>query len=169
MEPESSITLVLCGKSNEEKEIAHCLKSNNTLKLPDGSPVTVSLHSETESRESVINDNVFRINSYMNFLSTSRFGRLLVYSPRLASTHDVVTTYVFPFLSLFHFHSVFVLMKLQKDVNCAYLSCINLCCFLFEKSGSNFGELPCGSVCVADVQFKGRGIVYFHNACCNSI
>ncbi|KAL8485505.1 hypothetical protein ACS0TY_027697 [Phlomoides rotata] len=110
MEAESSTTLVLCGKSIEENEIALSLKTNNTLKLPDGSPVIVSLHSETES---IINDDVFRINSYMNFLSTSRFGKLLLYSPRVASTHDVVT--------------------------------------------NNFGELPSGSVCVADVQFKGRG------------
>lgn len=88
MESESSTTLVLCGKSAAENELARCLKTNNTLKLPDGSPVTVYLHSETETTD---NDDVFRVNSYMNSLSTSRFGRLLVYSPRLASTHDVVT------------------------------------------------------------------------------
>lgn len=91
MESESSTTLVLCGKSIEENEVALFLKTNNTLKLPDGSPVAVSLHSESENRESVGNDDAFRINSYMNCLSTSRFGRLLIYSPRLASTHDVVS------------------------------------------------------------------------------
>ncbi|XP_057795845.1 biotin--protein ligase 2-like isoform X2 [Salvia miltiorrhiza] len=110
MESESSTTLVLCGKSAAEDEFARRLKTNNALKLPDGSPVSVCLHSETESAG---NDGVFRVNSYMNSISTSRFGRLLVYSPRLASTHDVVA--------------------------------------------NNFGELPIGSVCVADVQFKGRG------------
>lgn len=110
MESESSTKLVLCGKSFAEDELARCLKKSNTLKLPDDSPVTVCLHSETESSG---NDDVFRVNSYMNALSTSRFGRLLVYSPRLASTHDVVA--------------------------------------------NNFGELPIGSACVADVQFKGRG------------
>lgn len=87
MESESSTKLVLCGKSAAEDELARCLKTNNTLKLPDGSPVTVCLHSETEGSG---NDDVFRVDSYMNSISTSRFGRLLVYSPRLASTHDVV-------------------------------------------------------------------------------
>ncbi|KAI3464463.1 hypothetical protein Pfo_021126 [Paulownia fortunei] len=113
MEPHSATELVLCGKSISENEEAWCLKTNNTLKLPDGSPVTVVLHSEIENRESIGNDDVFRINSYMDSLSTSRFGKLLIYSPKLGSTHDVVS--------------------------------------------NNFGELPIGAVCVADVQFKGRG------------
>ncbi|XP_042041052.1 biotin--protein ligase 2-like [Salvia splendens] len=112
MESESSTKLVLCGKSAAEDELARCLKTNNALKLPDGSPVTVCLHSESDSAGND-NDDVFCVNSYMNSISTSRFGRLLVYSPRLASTHDVVA--------------------------------------------NNFGELPIGSVCVADVQLKGRG------------
>ncbi|XP_047979413.1 biotin--protein ligase 2-like [Salvia hispanica] len=112
MESESSTKLMLCGKSAAEDELARCLKANNALKLPDGSPVTVYLHSESD-RAGNDNDDVFRVNSYMNSISTSRFGRLLVYSPRLASTHDVVA--------------------------------------------NNFGELPIGSVCVADVQLKGRG------------
>ncbi|XP_018432991.2 biotin--protein ligase 1, chloroplastic isoform X2 [Raphanus sativus] len=49
----------------------------------------------------------------MNSLSTSRFGRFLIWSPRLSSTHDLVS--------------------------------------------HNFSELPVGSVCVSDIQFKGRG------------
>ena len=89
MESESSTKLMLCGKSAAEDELARCLKANNALKLPDGSPVTVYLHSESD-RAGNDNDDVFRVNSYMNSISTSRFGRLLVYSPRLASTHDVV-------------------------------------------------------------------------------
>lgn len=112
MEPGSSTALVLRGKSVEENEIALRLKTNNTLKLPDGSPVTVSLHSETENRESIANDSVFRINSYMNFLSTCRFGRLLLYSPRLTSTHDVVAKYVFFFFChYFRLHSELIRMK----------------------------------------------------------
>ncbi|PIN04650.1 Biotin--[acetyl-CoA-carboxylase] ligase [Handroanthus impetiginosus] len=115
MDPQSSTMLVLCGKSTVENEVARCLKTSNTLKLPDGSPVDVVLDSEIENRESIGigGDNFFRINSYMNFLSASRFGKLLIYSPKLASTHDVVS--------------------------------------------NNFCELPIGAVCVADVQFKGRG------------
>ncbi|KAL3641316.1 ATP-dependent 5'-3' DNA helicase hcs1 [Castilleja foliolosa] len=113
MEPQSSTMLVLSGKSIAENELARCLKNSNTLKLPDDSPVTVVLQSEIENQESVFTGDVFRINSYMGLLSTSIFGKFLIYSPKLASTHDVVS--------------------------------------------HNFAELPIGAVCVADVQFKGRG------------
>uniref|UniRef100_A0A7N2RB15 BPL/LPL catalytic domain-containing protein n=1 Tax=Quercus lobata TaxID=97700 RepID=A0A7N2RB15_QUELO len=106
MDSNSSSTLVLCGKSTAENEIAVSLKSNKTLKLPGDSEVSVLLKSELE-------ENSFRIDSYMASLSTSQFGRFLIWSPRLPSTHDVVS--------------------------------------------HNFGELPIGTVCVADVQFKGRG------------
>ncbi|KAL3845565.1 hypothetical protein ACJIZ3_002968 [Penstemon smallii] len=110
MEPQSSTTLVLCGKTNEEKELGWCLKTNSTLKLPDSSPVNVILHSEIENGKE---EDAFGIDSYLNSLSTNRLGKLLIYSPKLASTHDVVS--------------------------------------------HNFCELPIGAVCVADVQFKGRG------------
>ncbi|KAL2231958.1 UNVERIFIED_CONTAM: Biotin--protein ligase 1, chloroplastic [Sesamum indicum] len=113
MEPRSSTTLVLCGKTTAENELAWRLKTKNTLKLPDDSPLDVTLYSEIENRGSIGDGDVFGINSYMSFLSTSRFGKLLIYSPKLASTHDVVS--------------------------------------------KNFDELPVGAVCVADVQFKGRG------------
>ncbi|KAL3638784.1 ATP-dependent 5'-3' DNA helicase hcs1 [Castilleja foliolosa] len=113
MEPQSYTTLVLSGKSVAENELAECLKNNNALKLPDDFPVTVVLQSEIENQESIVNSDVFSINSYMSLLSTSVFGKLLIYSPKLASTHDVVS--------------------------------------------HNFVELPIGAVCVADVQFKGRG------------
>ncbi|KAF5954928.1 hypothetical protein HYC85_007784 [Camellia sinensis] len=33
----------------------------------------------------------FRINLFLNSLSTTRFGRFLIWSPRLSSTHDVVS------------------------------------------------------------------------------
>ncbi|KZV28835.1 biotin--protein ligase-like [Dorcoceras hygrometricum] len=91
MELQSPTTLVLCGKSTVENELARCLKSNNRLKLPDGSPLNVVLNSEMECRDSAENDGKFCVTSYMDSLATSRFGRLLVYSPKLASTHDVVS------------------------------------------------------------------------------
>ncbi|KAL6512067.1 ATP-dependent 5'-3' DNA helicase hcs1 [Orobanche gracilis] len=91
-QPQSSTRLVLCGKSVVENELARCLKNNNTLKLPDGSPVTAVLQSEIENQEIVGDDDFFRANSYMNLLSTSLFGKLLIYSPKLASTHDVIST-----------------------------------------------------------------------------
>ena len=84
MDSNSSSTLVLCGKSTAENEIAVSLKSNKTLKLPGDSEVSVLLKSELE-------ENSFRIDSYMGSLSTSQFGRFLIWSPRLPSTHDVVS------------------------------------------------------------------------------
>ncbi|XP_015870273.3 biotin--protein ligase 2 isoform X1 [Ziziphus jujuba] len=103
--------LVLCGKSSAENEIAESLKNNNTLKLPDNDAVSVLLQSEWD--KPLDDGDSFRIDSFMNSLSTNRFGRFLLWSPLLTSTHDVVS--------------------------------------------HNFGELPVGAVCVADVQYKGRG------------
>ncbi|KAK9219690.1 hypothetical protein WN943_008336 [Citrus x changshan-huyou] len=107
MDSNSSCMLVLSGKSLAENEIAESLKSNSTLKLPDNSEVSIHLQSEIVKQES------FDVELFMNSLATNRFGRLLIWSPRLPSTHDVVS--------------------------------------------HNFCELPVGAVCVADVQFKGRG------------
>lgn len=114
-EPQTSTTtLVLCGKTNGEEELARRLKNNNTLKLLEGSRPNVVLHSEIESGERFLHDDeVFRVNSYMSLLETCRFGRMLIYSPKLSSTHDVVSL--------------------------------------------NFGDLPIGAACLADVQVKGRG------------
>ncbi|KAK1362714.1 Holocarboxylase synthetase 2 [Heracleum sosnowskyi] len=109
-ESESKCILVLAGKSATEKELANSMKISNVPKLPDVEDVSVLLHSEYQESP---NEESFRINSYMNSLSTKHFGRFFIWSPRLPSTHDVVT--------------------------------------------KNFGELPVGSVCVADVQYKGRG------------
>ncbi|KAM3343740.1 biotin-protein ligase 1, chloroplastic [Capsicum galapagoense] len=101
--------LLLCGKSNEEKDVARILKENNTLQLhKNGEQVEVVLHSQVET----LNDE-FRVEEYFYSLSTRRFGRLLIYSPKLSSTHDVIS--------------------------------------------QNNSDLPVGSVCVADVQLKGRG------------
>ncbi|KAH7524484.1 hypothetical protein FEM48_Zijuj06G0124100 [Ziziphus jujuba var. spinosa] len=88
--------LVLCGKSSAENEIAESLKNNNTLKLPDNDAVSVLLQSEWD--KPLDDGDSFRIDSFMNSLSTNRF-----------------------------------------------------------VMDSNFGELPVGAVCVADVQYKGRG------------
>ncbi|GAB4861381.1 ATP-dependent 5'-3' DNA helicase hcs1 [Ancistrocladus abbreviatus] len=107
-ELESPLLLVLCGKSSIEIELANRLKNDNALKLPDNHELSIRLHSEL--------DNVklsFDFDLFMNSLSATRLGRFLIWSPRLTSTHDVVS--------------------------------------------HNFAELPVGSVCVTDVQFKGRG------------
>ncbi|KAA8546363.1 hypothetical protein F0562_002898 [Nyssa sinensis] len=88
MESKSPCVLVLCGKSSTENELAASLKNNNTLKLPDNAKVSVLLHSEIENP---FEDECFQINSFMNSLSTTRFGQFLIWSPRLPSTHDVIS------------------------------------------------------------------------------
>ncbi|CAM8877774.1 unnamed protein product [Rhodiola kirilowii] len=103
--------LVLAGKSSAEVQLAESIKRNNTLKLPeDDTKVSVALHDD----DSIITTaDSFSIPSFMSYLNTDSFGRLLIWSPRLPSTHDIVS--------------------------------------------QNFSELPVGAVCVADVQYKGRG------------
>ncbi|KAG6774197.1 hypothetical protein POTOM_021548 [Populus tomentosa] len=104
--------LLLCGKSSAENEIAKSLMNNNTLKLPDNVEISTLLHSEILD-EPQQNEESFSLSRFMNSLSTNLFGRLLIWSPLLPSTHDLVS--------------------------------------------NNFGELPIGTVCIADVQYKGRG------------
>ncbi|XP_061357945.1 biotin--protein ligase 2-like isoform X1 [Gastrolobium bilobum] len=106
----SPSTLVLCGKSLSENETVKAIKANNTLKLADNAGFSFVLHSELDRS---VKQESFQVDSFMNSLSTNQFGKLLIWSPRLTSTHDVVS--------------------------------------------QNFCELPIGTVCVADVQTKGRG------------
>lgn len=88
MESQSPCVLLLCGKSYAEKELAKSMKNNNILKLPENAEVSVSLHSENEKS---FDEESLCINSYMNSLSTERFGRFLIWSPQLPSTHDVIS------------------------------------------------------------------------------
>ncbi|XP_074273259.1 biotin--protein ligase 1, chloroplastic-like isoform X2 [Silene latifolia] len=106
-----SLTLLLAGKSTPEIQFATSLISNNSLKLADHSNLLIRLHSKANTSDD--NTPSFHVDSYFDSLFTTRFGRFLVWSPRLPSTHDVVS--------------------------------------------QNFEKLPLGTVCVADVQFKGRG------------
>ncbi|KAH9604641.1 hypothetical protein KSS87_016788 [Heliosperma pusillum] len=105
------LTLLLAGKSTADIQLASSLISNNSLNLAHHSNLQLHLHSKTNT--SVDHTSSFHVDSYFNSLSTTRFGRFLLSSPRLPSTHDVVS--------------------------------------------QNFEKLPLGAVCVADVQFKGRG------------
>ncbi|KAF8411815.1 hypothetical protein HHK36_004374 [Tetracentron sinense] len=88
MDYPSSWLLVLCGKSSPENEFAQSLKNRNNLKLLDSGEVSILLHSEMEKP---CDEESFRTELYMNSLSTERFGRFLIWSPRLPSTHDVVS------------------------------------------------------------------------------
>lgn len=139
----SPCTLVLCGKSMAENEIAESLKKNNTLMLPDNDVVSILLHSEADKP---FNEESFGIDSFMNSLSTNRFGRFLLWSPRLTSTHDVVSQYVSQCLVSLPFGFLILLFLCWK---------VNVLLVMHR----NFGELPIGSICVADVQYKGRGSI----------
>lgn len=83
----SNCTLVLCGKSPAENEIAIALKSSNAL-IPVSTELSILLQSEFEKP---VKEDAFGVDSFMSLLSTSRFGRFLLWSPRLPSTHDVVS------------------------------------------------------------------------------
>ncbi|GKV37644.1 hypothetical protein SLEP1_g45645 [Rubroshorea leprosula] len=118
MQSSSSTTLALYGKSSAEAEIAQLLKQNEAIKLPDNTQVSILLQSEVTKKPLEEEEEAFDAQLFMKSLSTNQFGRFLIWSPRLPSTHDIVS--------------------------------------------HNFSELPLGTVCVADVQFKGRGIDF----CC---
>ncbi|EHA8591737.1 putative biotin--protein ligase 2 [Cocos nucifera] len=85
-----STLLLLAGKSSEENDLAQSLKSKSgTLNLGDEEQeeIKILLQSEMDS----ITPPTFSSQLYMDVLSTSRFGRLLIWSPRLPSTHDLVS------------------------------------------------------------------------------
>jgi biotin--protein ligase len=65
--------------------------NNNTLKLPDNVQVSTLLHSEIINKQQRQDEESFCIERFMNSLSTNQFGRLLIWSPILPSTHDVVS------------------------------------------------------------------------------
>ncbi|XP_076904901.1 biotin--protein ligase 1, chloroplastic-like [Bidens hawaiensis] len=110
MDPQSPCVLVLRGKSASERELVKTLKENSSLKLADDGKLLTFLQSDTGWKSE---KDEFNFDTYMASLITTCFGRVLLWSPRLPSTQDVVSL--------------------------------------------NFSEIPVGSVCIADVQFKGRG------------
>ncbi|KAG7016515.1 Biotin--protein ligase 2, partial [Cucurbita argyrosperma subsp. argyrosperma] len=95
---------IICFSNGHQSNLCR----NDTLKLPDDTEISIFLHSE---RDEFLEENGFRIDSYLNALSTNTFGR-------------------------------FLLLRIS---------------FLTISCNSNFSDVPLGTVCVADVQFKGRG------------
>ncbi|XP_022768231.1 biotin--protein ligase 2-like isoform X2 [Durio zibethinus] len=89
MDKSSTCTLFLCGKSSAETESAKSLKISNALKLPDGGEVSNLLRSEISNFQ--FGEEAFDVDLFINSLSTNRFGRFLIWSPRLSSTHDIVS------------------------------------------------------------------------------
>lgn len=87
---DASCSLVLCGKSSVEADVASRLKKDKVLKLSDDTQVSLFLQSEAEA-ETLQDDSSFDLSFFMDSITTHRFGRFLVWSPRLSSTHDVVS------------------------------------------------------------------------------
>lgn len=85
---ESNCTLVLTGKSAAENEAAKSLLESKALKIAGDDGVSVFPRSEFHGP---FESDSFRIDTFMDSLSTNRFGRFLAWSPRLPSTHDVVS------------------------------------------------------------------------------
>ncbi|KAF3776545.1 Biotin--protein ligase 1 [Nymphaea thermarum] len=107
----NSYLIVISGKSSSDDEFAFSLKHKKSLKLAEGEEeIQILVHSELQTPCGL---QTFQTNLYMKNLSTCVFGRFLIWSPRLPSTHDLVS--------------------------------------------QNFCELPLGTVCITDIQFKGRG------------
>lgn len=84
----SSPLLVICGKTRAEEELARSLKDTSNLKLSDTPLISIMLQSEMDKPKE---EDQFQIDLFLKSLSTTRFGRLLLWSPRLSSTHDVVS------------------------------------------------------------------------------
>ena len=75
MDISPTCALILSGKTAADNETAKLLKRNDTSKLPDDTEISVFLHSE---RDEFLEENGFRIDSYLNALSTNTFGRFLL-------------------------------------------------------------------------------------------
>lgn len=52
------------------------------------------------------------------------------------------------------------MLEIYFDIKFWVCNCVCVCIFFFGFI-SNFGELPFGTACVADVQFKGRGVKHY--------
>ncbi|KAK3152216.1 hypothetical protein QOZ80_2BG0155990 [Eleusine coracana subsp. coracana] len=105
----AAVELVVAGKSSEDQQLLFSAASSVSLG-EGGGEVTVELASDAPVDGE---GGAFDVGAYMDSLRARRFGRWMLWSPRLASTQDLVA--------------------------------------------QNFSKLPVGAVCVADVQFKGRG------------
>lgn len=89
MDTSTNSALFLCGKSSAETEIAKSLKIKDALKLPNSGEVSTLLQSDMNNFR--FGEEAFNVDLFMNSLSTNRFGRFLIWSPRLPSTHDIVS------------------------------------------------------------------------------
>ncbi|XP_073358547.1 uncharacterized protein [Aegilops tauschii subsp. strangulata] len=96
-------------------------------------------------------DAGFDAAAYMGALRARRFGRWMRWSPRMASTHDLVTQRVHDFVLL----SLAPSEKERDDEFPLEIAQIGLT-LCFPSAYRNFAKLPMGVVCATDMQFKGR-------------
>ncbi|KAJ0975797.1 hypothetical protein J5N97_017762 [Dioscorea zingiberensis] len=87
--PSPPLLLVLCSKSPRELDLSLSLTSKNgTFKLAGvEEEIRVLIQSDVDPGT----QQTIETNLYMDALSTNLFGRLLIWSPRLPSTHDLVS------------------------------------------------------------------------------
>uniref|UniRef100_A0A803MGJ9 BPL/LPL catalytic domain-containing protein n=1 Tax=Chenopodium quinoa TaxID=63459 RepID=A0A803MGJ9_CHEQI len=86
------LLLFLCGKSSAEKDIADSLFSNsNNNGQFQFSNTNANTSLRLQSHLPRPTNASFNVDSFFTSLSTRRFGRFLIWSPRLPSTHDVVS------------------------------------------------------------------------------
>lgn len=90
----SVFPIVFHSKSSFELEYIKSLEQENSLKLPEGEVVITTISEQ----QIVSDDECFNLDLYMDNLSTNQFGRLLIWSPRLSSTHTLLSKnfYAFP-------------------------------------------------------------------------
>eukprot|EP01018_Ginkgo_biloba_P011301 Gb_31384 [translate_table: standard] len=79
--------IVFHAKSSYEEEYINGFKDEKTLKLPEGASLIAGSHEE----KVICNNKRFKIDMYMNNLSTRQFGRLLIWSPSLPSTQTLLS------------------------------------------------------------------------------
>lgn len=86
--------IIFHAKSPFELEYIKSCERENSLKLPE-EEVVITTRSEQHIAS---DDECFNVDLYMDNLSTNQFGRLLIWSPRLSSTHTLLSKnfYAFP-------------------------------------------------------------------------
>lgn len=84
----AAATLVVAGKSPEDQQLLASAASSLSLgDVQGGGEITIALASDAPVGDK---DTGFNVSAYMDALQARRFGRWMLWSPRLASTQDLV-------------------------------------------------------------------------------
>ncbi|CAM6107879.1 unnamed protein product [Calypogeia fissa] len=82
----SGFVIQFASKGSIEAEYVEKLKSEDGLHLPGGAVVTKAVESTDTSRR-----EAFEVDEYLKYLATSQFGRLVLYSSLIPSTHTLLS------------------------------------------------------------------------------